>query len=305
MTFIASLLTTLIAILIYLSSGKSPSPKHRLAVRAIAILVAGIAMIASLFKNIVIIPAGQVGVMELFGSVSERPLNPGIHLVNPFAEVEKFSTRLRDIKETVEATSQEGLAFSVDVSLQYKLEPQKVVEVYKSIGSNETEIIISRFRSIIREVTATYPAEAIYSTKRQEVANQLRERLSEQIAPLGFIVEDALLREIKLPEKLQEAVQEKLAAEQENRKMTFTLEKERQEAERKRIEAKGIADSQKIISQGLTNPILQLKAIEATEKLAASDTTKVVIMGSGQGGLPVNIQLDSVLPTQQSPAQGQ
>jgi regulator of protease activity HflC (stomatin/prohibitin superfamily) len=305
MTFIASLLTTLIAILIYLSSGKSPSPKHRLAVRAIAILVAGIAMIASLFKNIVIIPAGQVGVMELFGSVSERPLNPGIHLVNPFAEVEKFSTRLRDIKETVEATSQEGLAFSVDVSLQYKLEPQKAAEVYKSIGSNETEIIISRFRSIIREVTATYPAEAIYSTKRQEVANQLRERLSEQIAPLGFIVEDALLREIKLPEKLQEAVQEKLAAEQENRKMTFTLEKERQEAERKRIEAKGIADSQKIISQGLTNPILQLKAIEATEKLAASDTTKVVIMGSGQGGLPVNIQLDSVLPTQQSPAQGQ
>ncbi len=305
MTFIASLLTTLIAILIYLSSGKSPSPKHRLAVRAIAILVAGIAMIASLFKNIVIIPAGQVGVMELFGSVSERPLNPGIHLVNPFAEVEKFSTRLRDIKETVEATSQEGLAFSVDVSLQYKLEPQKAAEVYKSIGSNETEIIISRFRSIIREVTATYPAEAIYSTKRQEVANQLRERLSKQIAPLGFIVEDALLREIKLPEKLQEAVQEKLAAEQENRKMTFTLEKERQEAERKRIEAKGIADSQKIISQGLTNPILQLKAIEATEKLAASDTTKVVIMGSGQGGLPVNIQLDSVLPTQQSPAQGQ
>jgi regulator of protease activity HflC (stomatin/prohibitin superfamily) len=305
MTFIASLLTTLIAILIYLSSGKSPSPKHRLAVRAIAILVAGIAMIASLFKNIVIIPAGQVGVMELFGSVSERPLNPGIHLVNPFAEVEKFSTRLRDIKETVEATSQEGLAFSVDVSLQYKLEPQKAAEVYKSIGSNETEIIISRFRSIIREVTATYPAEAIYSTKRQEVANQLRERLSQQIAPLGFIVEDTLLREIKLPEKLQEAVQEKLAAEQENRKMTFTLEKERQEAERKRIEAKGIADSQKIISQGLTNPILQLKAIEATEKLAASDTTKVVIMGSGQGGLPVNIQLDSVLPTQQSPAQGQ
>ncbi len=305
MTFIASLLTTLIAILIYLSSGKSASPKHRLAVRAIAILVAGIAMIASLFKNIVIIPAGQVGVMELFGSVSERPLNPGIHLVNPFAEVEKFSTRLRDIKETVEATSQEGLAFSVDVSLQYKLEPQKAAEVYKSIGSNETEIIISRFRSIIREVTASYPAEAIYSTKRQEVANQLRERLSQQIAPLGFIVEDTLLREIKLPEKLQEAVQEKLAAEQENRKMTFTLEKERQEAERKRIEAKGIADSQKIISQGLTNPILQLKAIEATEKLAASDTTKVVIMGSGQGGLPVNIQLDSVLPTQQSPAQGQ
>jgi regulator of protease activity HflC (stomatin/prohibitin superfamily) len=305
MSFVVSLVSSLIAVIICLRSGKIPDKRTRFIVQAIALLVAIITASASLFRTLIIIPAGKVGVVELFGKVSQRQLNPGVHLVNPLAEVEMFSTRLRDIKETLGATSQEGLAFNIDVSLQYKLNPQNAAYVYQTIGNQEQEILISRFRSIIREVTASYPAESIYSTKRQEVANRLRERMSEQITPLGFVIEDALLRDIKLPEKLQEAIQEKLAAEQENRKMVFTLEKERQEAERKRIEAKGIADSQKLVSQGLNAQILQLKAIEATEKLAVSDTTKVVIVGSGQGVLPVNIQLDSVLPTRQTPAQGQ
>jgi regulator of protease activity HflC (stomatin/prohibitin superfamily) len=218
-------------------------------------------------------------------------------LVNPFAEVEEFSSRLIDVKEVVEATSSEGLAFKIDVSLQYRLEPHKAVEVYKLIGTNETEIVISRFRSIIREITATYPAEAIYSTKRQEVANRLRQQLSEQLAPLGFAVDQVLLRGIQLPDTLQAAIQQKLATEQESQQMRFTLEKARQEAERKRIEAKGIADSQKIVTQGLNQQILQLREIEATEKLAGSDNAKVIIIGGGQGGTPLNLQLDSTLST--------
>jgi regulator of protease activity HflC (stomatin/prohibitin superfamily) len=171
------------------------------------------------------------------------------------------------------------------------------VEVYKLIGTNETEIVISRFRSIIREITATYPAEAIYSTKRQEVANRLRQQLSEQLAPLGFAVDQVLLRGIQLPDTLQAAIQQKLATEQESQQMRFTLEKARQEAERKRIEAKGIADSQKIVTQGLNQQILQLREIEATEKLAGSDNAKVIIIGGGQGGTPLNLQLDSTLST--------
>ncbi len=293
MTFITSLLTTLIAILVFLVSGNLSNKRTSLAIRAIAFLIGVLAAIASLLRTLIIIPAGNVGVVELFGQVAERPLNPGIHLVNPFADVEEFSTRLRDIKETVEATSQEGLAFNIDVSVQYRLEPNKVVEVYKTIGTDETQIIQSRFRSIIREITASYPTEAIYSTKRSEVANQLRQRLTQQLTPLGFIVDEALLREIQLPETLQAAVQKKLAAEQESQQMKFTLEKERQEADRKRIEAKGISDSQKIISQGLNSQILQLKAIEATEKLANSTSTKVVVIGGGTGGSPLMLQLDS------------
>jgi regulator of protease activity HflC (stomatin/prohibitin superfamily) len=297
MTFVTSLLTSLIAILVCLTSAKISSKQNRLAVRAIALLIALIAASASIFRTLIIIPVGKVGVVELFGQVSERPLNPGIHLVNPFAEVEEFSSRLIDVKEVVEATSSEGLAFKIDVSLQYRLESQKAVEVYKLIGTNETEIVISRFRSIIREITATYPAEAIYSTKRQEVANRLRQQLSEQLAPLGFAVDQVLLRGIQLPDTLQAAIQQKLATEQESQQMRFTLEKARQEAERKRIEAKGIADSQKIVTQGLNQQILQLREIEATEKLAGSDNAKVIIIGGGQGGTPLNLQLDSTLST--------
>lgn len=301
MTFVASLLTSLIAILVYLSSAKISSQRSRFAVRAIALLIALIAAIVSIFRTLIIIPTGNVGVMELFGQVAQRPLNPGIHWVNPFAEVETFSTRLQDIKETVDTTSQEGLTFKIDVSLQYRLEPQKAAEIYKTIGINEKEILISRFRSIIRTITASYPAESVYSSKRQEVANQLRQQLSAQLAPLGFVVEQALLRDIRLPQTLQAAIQQKLAAEQESEQMTFTLGKERQEAERKRIEAKGIADSQKIVSQGLNQQILQLRMIEATEKLANSSNAKVVIIGSGQGGAPLMFPLDSASSTRQTP----
>ncbi|NEQ24292.1 MAG: prohibitin family protein [Microcoleus sp. SIO2G3] len=293
MTFVVSLLTGLISILVYLSSGKIASKQNQFAVRAIALLIGFIATLAALFKNLIIIPAGNVGVVELFGQVSPRPLNPGIHLVNPFVEIENFSTRFRDIKEKVEATSQEGLAFNIEVSLQYRLEPNKAAELYRTIGTSEQEIVTSRFRSIVREITASYPAEAIYSTKRQELAVRLRQALSEQLAPLGFVVEQALLREVELPDKLQEAIQQKLAVEQESQQMKFTLEQARQEAERKRIEAKGIADSQKIVAQGLNQQVLQLRTIEATEKLAASDNAKVVIIGGGQGRTPLSLQLDT------------
>jgi len=291
MSFIASLLITLISILVFLNAGKVKNERGRLAVQAIATLVGAIAAISAIFRSLLIIPAGNIGVVESLGRVSERTLNPGVHLVNPFTEVEIFSTRLKDVKETIEATSQEGLAFNIDVSLQYKLDPQKAAEVYQNIGTEEEDIITSRFRSLVREITASYPAVAIYSTKRQEVANQLRQRLSEQLLPLGFIVEEALLREVKLPDTLQAAIEQKLQVEQQSQQMKFTLEKERQEAERKRIQARGISDSQKIISQGLSDRMLQLRAIEATEKLAQSPNSKIVVMGGqGQGGLPILLQ---------------
>lgn len=305
MTFIASILTTLIAVLVFLNSEKLSNKQTSLAVRSVSLLIAVVAAISSVFKTLIIIPVGSVGVVELFGQVAEAPLNSGIHLVNPFADVEEFSTRLRDVKETVEATSAEGLGFTLDVSLQYKLDPSKAVEFYKSLGTDETEIVTSRFRSSVREITASYPAEAIYSTKRQEVANRLSQRLSEQLFPLGFVVEEALLREVKLPEKLQNAVEQKLAAEQESQQMKFTLTKAQQEAERKRIEARGISDSQKIISQGLNSQIIQLRAIEATEKLAGSDNTKVVVVGGAQGGVPVSIEMDSVPQNRQPRTQNQ
>lgn len=293
MGFIFSLLTSLIASLIYLQSSKITSSKTQLAVRGITILIGSIALLASISRLLVIVPPGNVGVINLFGNVSENTLDSGVHLVNPFAKVLNFSTRLKDIKENIDTTSQEGLSLNLDVSLQYRLDPQKAAIVYKTIGIDEKELIISRFRSTVRAITANYPASAVYSTKRQEIVQKIDQQLTQDIPKLGFIVDQALLRNVKMPETLQAAIQQKLKAEQENEQMKFVLEKERQEAERKKIEAKGIADSQKIISGGLTNQILQLRAIEATEKLAQSNNSKVVVIGSEKGGTPILIQSDT------------
>ncbi len=293
MGFIFSLLTSLIAIFIYLNSGKISNERSRWTIRSVSVLIGAIALLASVSRLLVIVPPGNVGVANLFGQVPDDTFNPGVHLMNPFAKVINFSTRFKDIKENVDATSQEGLSLNLDVSLQYKLDPQKAATVYKNIGTDETQLVISRFRSTIRAITANYPAAAIYSTKRQEIVQQLNQQLTQQLLPLGFIVEEALLRNVKMPDSLQAAIQEKLKAEQENQRMKFILEKERQEAERKRIEARGIADSQKIISDGLNNSVLQLRAIEATEKLAQSSNSKIVVIGAEKGTVPILLQQET------------
>jgi regulator of protease activity HflC (stomatin/prohibitin superfamily) len=293
MGFIFSLLTSLIAIFIYLSSSKISSERSRWVIRIVSILIGAIALLASISRLLVIVPPGNVGVANLFGQVSDDTFNSGVHLMNPFVKVINFSTRLKDVKENVDTTSQEGLSLNLDVSLQYKLDPQKAATVYKNIGVDETQLVNSRFRSTIRAITANYPAVAIYSTKRQEIVQQLDQQLTQQLLPLGFIVEEALLRNVKMPDSLQAAIQEKLKAEQENLQMKFILEKERQQAERKRIEAKGIADSQKIIANGLSNSVLQLRAIEATEKLAQSPNSKIIVIGSEKGTVPILLQQET------------
>lgn len=290
MGFIASLLTTLIAILVYLNAGTVANQRNSFAVRAVSALIGIIALIASISRVLVIVPPGNIGVENLFGRVSDTTLNPGVNIVNPFTKVLNFSTRLKDILENVDASSQEGLNLNLDVSLQYKLDPQKASTVYKTIGISENQLVISRFRSTIRSIIAQYPASAVYSTKRQEVARKINQQLTQELLPLGFVVEQALLRNVKMPDTIQNAIQEKLKAEQENQRMKFVLEKQRQEAERKRIEAKGIADSQKIISDGLTDKVLQLRTIEATEKLAQSPNSKIIVVGSGKGGVPILLQ---------------
>ncbi|MBD2055240.1 prohibitin family protein [Oculatella sp. FACHB-28] len=303
MAFVVSLLTTLVALLVYFSSKKMTSSRNRSGVQAIAAFIGLISILVCFSRTLRIISAGNVGVVESFGKVAERPLTPGIHAVNPFSDLEVFSTRLRDVTEEIEVTSQEGLTFNLHVSLQYRLEPQQVVNFYQSIGDDETEIVRSRFRSIVREITASYPVESVYSSRRQEVSEQMQERLSEQLEPLGFSVEGAYLREAILPETLQAAIQEKLSAEQESQQMAFTLERERQEAERKRVEAQGVADAQAIVAESLTAEALQLRAIEATESLATSDNAKVVVIGGGEGGAPLVFQLNSDLAGQSSAPQ--
>jgi regulator of protease activity HflC (stomatin/prohibitin superfamily) len=294
MSLIISALTALIAFLVALNSKNLAGEKNRQTIRAIALLIGVLALLLSLYKFIsrflVIIPTGEVAIVEVFGKVEGRSLAPGIHFISPFGKVIEFSSRLKDIKETVDTTSKEGLNFKLDVSLQYKIDPQKVGEMYQNIGTQEEDIIISRFRSIVRQTTASYESGAIYGEKRQELTQRLHQEVSKNLNPLGFIVEETLLRNVELPEKIQAAIQQKLEAQQQSEQLDFEVEKARKEANRKKVEAQGIAESQKIISQGLTQEVLQLKAIEATEKLAQSQNSKVIIMGGGENKMPLILQ---------------
>ncbi|MBD2177545.1 prohibitin family protein [Pseudanabaena sp. FACHB-1998] len=292
MSFIVSTIASLVSILVFFNSNRLVDNRiAQITIKAIAGLIALVASLNAISRLLVVIPAGSVGVEDFQGKVSERTLPAGIHGINPFADVIQFSTRLRDVKEEIAATSKEGLALGIDISVQYRLDPAKAASVYTNIGLEEREIVISRFRSISREIVAGYPAEAVYATKREEISLKLADKLRSQLAPLGFIVDEALLRNVKVPETLQAAIQQRLKSEQENLQMKFVLEKETQEAERKRIEAKGAADAQKILAEGLTPAVLQLRAIEATEKLSLSPNSKIVILGSGQN-TPLILPLD-------------
>jgi regulator of protease activity HflC (stomatin/prohibitin superfamily) len=249
----------------------------------LAFSIGGISLLVFLQRFIAVVPAGQVGVVDLFGQVSEQTLSPGAHFKSPLANVVLFSTQTKEVKESAEAPSKDGLTVTVDVSIFYRLDPTKIKQIYQTIGTDyEQVVIIPQSRAFIRNATASYESKTLYTTKRQELSQQLRRELGQVLADRGVIVEDAHLRNVVLPEKIQQAVQAKLQAEQETQRMEFILQKEQQEAERKRIEARGIADSQRIISQGLNENILRFRQIEAMEKLASTQNSKVVVIGGEQ-----------------------
>jgi len=139
----------------------------------------------------------------------------------------------------------------------------------------------------VREATASHSANALYTGAREEVANAIQEQLTSALSPRGIYVERVLLRDIQLPAMLKASIEAKQQAEQDALRMSFVLQKEKQEAERKRIEAQGISDFQRIVAQGISPQLLEWKGIEATEKLAASTNSKVVIVGNSKNGLPL------------------
>jgi prohibitin 1 len=293
MSLIVSAIAALVSWLVFFTSKFQDNSTNNKLIRPIALLIGLISTllvaIQALGRFAVVIPAGEVGVIETLGKVSATTLNPGIHFLNPFTEVVTFSTRIQDLKETVDSTSKEGLNFKIDVSLQYRLDPLKAGEVFQKIGdpSQEKEIITSRFRSFIRQITANYTLTEIYGEKRPLIAQSLQETMISQLQPLGFIVEETLLRNIVLPENIQAAIQAKVATEQETQKIALEVIKAKKESERKIVEARGTADAQKILSEGLTDKIIQLKAIEATQELAKSPNSKVIIFGGGKDKLPL------------------
>jgi prohibitin 1 len=241
-----------------------------------------------LFASVVSIPTGHVGVLTLFGRVTGEALGEGIHLINPLKSVEKLSLQTQSLKESANTPSNEGLILALDTSLLFHLDRSKAAEVYQKVGANYAEKIVEpTMRAAIRGSTSAHTANALYTNARELVQQQIQDELTAQLAPRGVIVENVLLRDVQLPALLKGSIEAKQQAEQDALRMSFILQKEKQEAERKRIEAQGIADFQKIVAQGISPQLLEWKGIEATEKLATSPNSKVVVIGNPKTGLPL------------------
>jgi regulator of protease activity HflC (stomatin/prohibitin superfamily) len=198
-----------------------------------------------------------------------------------------MNVRTKEVFEHAEAPSKEGLNVALEVSCLYHLKASEAANVYRQVGPNYEEVVVKpQFRSAIRGITVSHEAKDLYTSSRELIANEIFQDLEENLGKRGMVVETILLRKVDLPKLVVEAINAKLAADQQAQQMRFVLDKERQEAERKRIEAQGIQDFQRIISQGLTEQLLRWKGIETTRALADSPNSKTVIIG-GRDGMPL------------------
>ncbi len=292
MIFILSVLLALIALVAWRGAARKVEQRNDAfrGISGVGGIGAVVFLLLALLQCFTIIPAGNVGVVDFFGTVSEKTLSPGINFVNPVASVIKFPWQTQEHKENMQVLSREGLTIGLEISALYRLNPDSAARVYQTIlGGDYREIIlIPQFRSISRAVTASFQASALYSTERERLGELIQQELAKVVGPRGIIIESTPLRNVALPPQLTEAIEQKQRADQESQRMEFILARERQEAERKRIEAKGISDFQMIVSQGISEQLLRWKGVEATEKLANSQNTKVIIVGAGgKDGLPV------------------
>jgi len=260
----------------------------------IALIILGI--ISSAFVQI---EAGHIGVKKLFGKVQPEVLNSGLNFVNPLMEIEKMDVRTQNYTmsgindeghktgdDAIKVLTADGLEVTIDLTVLYRVIPVDAPRIVKETGINyEDKIVRPISRTRIRDNAVYYDAISLYSTKRDEFQNRIFKGIEVDFKKRGLFLENLLVRNITLPLAVKGTIEQKIQAEQEAQKMQFVLQKERQEAERKRVEAQGIADYQRIISESLTDKQLQYEQIKATFELAKSQNAKIIMMGSK--GTPV------------------
>jgi prohibitin 1 len=234
------------------------------------------------------VTTGHVGVITLFGKVTGRTIGEGIHLVNPLSRVHTLDIRTQEIKERAAVPSKEGLIMGLEASVLYHLQPDRAAEVFQTVGDQYADrLLVPNFRSAMRGVTAANNASTLYSDARESIARQVLDDLRAAVQPRGIVIENVLLRDLQLPDTLKHAIEAKQQAQQDAQRMEFVLQKERQEAERKRVEAQGIKDFQNIVTEGISDKLLEWKGIEATMELSRSPNAKIVVVGNTRNGLPL------------------
>jgi len=275
---------------IVLKRGPEPGSRFAGTINKIAVVVIILGLLLSIVK---IIDPGKVGVQTLFGKVQDGVLESGLHIINPFVDITTFSIQTENYTmsaktgegqvegdDAIRVLSSDGLEVTIDLSVLYKVNPVKAPFIYQNIGVNyEDKIVRPVTRTSIRDNAVNYVAVDLYSTKREEFQYKINKSITDNFAKNGLLVQQVLVRNITLPATVRASIESKIQAEQEAQKMQFVLQKERQEADRKRVEAQGIADYQKILSTGLSDKQLIYESIKAQKEIALSPNAKVIIIG--------------------------
>jgi regulator of protease activity HflC (stomatin/prohibitin superfamily) len=293
------MLIAILGIIIFITGimlKRSPEPNNRFGgvATTVGLIIAALGVMLSSFK---VIEPGKVGVQTLFGKVQDNVLESGLHVIDPLVDITTFSIQTENYTmsakssegqvegdDAIRVLSSDGLEVTIDLSVLYKVNPVKAPFILQNIGENYVDKIVRPItRTAIRDNAVAYQAVDLYSTKREEFQFKINKTISDNFAKNGLEVQQVLVRNITLPATVRASIESKIQAEQDAQKMQFVLQKERQEADRKRVEAQGIADYQKILSTGLSDKQLQYEAIKAQKEIALSPNTKVIIIGNTKG----------------------
>ncbi len=252
-------------------------------------------LLGTLWSSVVQIDAGHVGVQKLFGNVRPNVLYSGLHFINPLLEIDPIETRTQNYTmsgvhhegdvsgdDAIRVLSADGLEVTIDLTVLFRVVAESAPNLFKQTGLDYKDKIVRPIsRTKIRDNAVYYDAVSLYSLKRDEFQVRIYKAIEDEFKKRGLLLENLLIRNISLPTSVKNAIESKINAEQEAQKMQFVLQKERQEAERKRVEAQGIADYQRIINESLTDKQLQYEQIKTMKELAASTNAKIIIMGKG------------------------
>jgi len=268
--------------------------------RPVKVIGGVIIVIGMLSSGVKQVDAGEVGVQSIFGNVNPNTLSSGLNFVNPLAEVQTFDIKTQNYTmsavhdeggkegdDAIRVLTADGLEVIIDLTVLYRVVPADAPKILKEIGLDYNDKVVRPItRTKIRDNAVYYDAVALYSTKRDEFQTRIFKSIEKDLSRRGLLLEQLLIRNINLPTSVKQTIESKINAEQEAQKMQFVLQKEKQEAERKRVEAQGIADYQKILSTGLSDKQLQYESIKAQKDIALSPNAKIIILG-GKGNTPI------------------
>jgi len=270
-----------------------PIAQHPGGIRLVGIIVIALGLITSCVKQI---DAGQIGVQSLFGKVQDEVLTSGLNFVDPLMDIKTIDVRTQNYTmsgvhnegdvagdDAIRVLTADGLEVVIDLTVLYRVQANQAPRIVKEIGYDFKNVVVRPItRTKIRDNAVYYTAVDLYSVKRDEFQTRIFKTIEENLKARGLVLEQLLVRNISLPASVKGSIEEKIKAEQDAQKMQYVLQKEKQEAERKRVEAQGIADYQKIISMGLGDKQLQYEQIQAMKGLMTSPNSKVIIMGGGK-----------------------